>query len=48
MLYALKYHAEFDFNRCVQYLQNVVFSIEKGSNGFSSDSHQHIKQFPRL
>ena len=49
MLYALKCHAEFDFNRCVQYLQYLfVFSIEKGSNGSSSDSDQHIKHFPQL
>ena len=32
------------------YLQNVVFSFEKGSGGqnhFWSDSHKLIKRFPR-
>ena len=33
----------------VQYLQNVVFSFEKGSscqNHFVSDSHQPVEKFP--
>ena len=33
----------------VQYLQNVAFSFEKGSNGqnhSSSDSHHLMKKFP--
>ena len=35
----------------VQYLHNVVFSFEKGSNGqnhYSSDFHNPIKHFPSL
>ena len=33
----------------VQYLQNIVFSFEKGPNGqnqYSSDSHNHLKKIP--
>ena len=43
-------HANFDFNQCLIYLQNVVFSFEKGSSGQNHslpDSHHPVQKSPR-